>query len=225
MSAVSKSCVGVMRIWDPSAMNPEDPEQRIRDLERGVSQPPEAAPPQPFPPPPQPFPSPSQPYGTPFSGPGGGPYMGGPYGGGFGAFGVSRGFRNWSMARMLMSLVIPLVAVLVPLYFVFSHNNFGLNPFHTGTITVPSGGVLTVGGSGESKTVACNGSDLTLGGDNMTFTVTGHCRRIEVAGDDNHVTVDSADVINADGDDNATIYHSGSPTINNSGSNNTVSRG
>jgi hypothetical protein len=200
-------------------MNPEDPEQRIRDLERGLSQPPEAGVPPPFPAPPGAPPPPPPPYGIGSGSPLGGPYMGGPYDGGFGGSGAPQGFRargGARMARLLMAVVIPLVGILVWLFVtsnVSHHVHVGVNPFHTGPITVSPGGNLTVGGSHGSKTVACNGGDLTLGGDHMTFTVTGHCRSLEVAGDDNHVTVDSADTIHAYGDDNATTYHSGSPTI------------
>ncbi len=65
---------------------------------------------------------------------------------------------------------------------------------------------------------------LKLDGDNNTYTVTGHCRRLEVFGSGNHVAVESADTISTFGDDNAIAYHSGSPTINKTGNNNTVSQ-
>jgi hypothetical protein len=47
----------------------------------------------------------------------------------------------------------------------------------------------------------------------------------EVFGSGNHVTVDSADTISVFGDDNAMIYHSGSPKIDKTGNNNAVSQG
>jgi hypothetical protein len=201
------------------ATDSEDPEERIRELERGPAGETPAAPPTAYP---------GAPFGmggTPPFGMGGTP----PFGmGGTPRFGMGgtprwqniRPWRGFWIVFTFLVVMLPLAAVLIALYLHFPHS--GLNPF--GSTTVPRGGVLTVGGSNDSKTVACNDGDLNLGGDNMTFTVTGHCRRLMVAGDANHVTVDSADTINAYGDDNTTIYHSGSPIINKTGTN-TVSQG
>jgi hypothetical protein len=204
-------------------MKPEDPEQYIRDLERGVSQAPEAAP---FPAPPQPFGtgSGSAPSGSPFrapfsgrfGGPGGGPYSGGPYGGGFG---VSRSFRPRRRARTLM-LAWVVAIILVGVFLIIGGLHFG-NPFGQTTVH----GNLIMENSGAKETIACNDGDLKLDGDNNTYTITGHCRRLEVFGSENHVTVDSADTISAFGDDNAMIYHSGSPKIDKTGNNNAVSQG
>ncbi|SOX55196.1 DUF3060 domain-containing protein [Mycobacterium ahvazicum] len=84
-------------------------------------------------------------------------------------------------------------------------------------------GNLTMINGGAKDTIDCNGGNLRLEGDNNTYTVTGHCRRLDVSGSANHVTVDSADIISAFGDDNAITYRSGSPTINKTGNNNIVS--
>ena len=78
---------------------------------------------------------------------------------------------------------------------------------------------------GATYTIACNNGNLKLNGDNNAYTVTGHCLSLSVFGKASHVTVDSADSISASGDYNAVIYHSGSPTINKTGNNNTVSAG
>ena len=86
-------------------------------------------------------------------------------------------------------------------------------------------GNLIMENSGATDTIACNDGDLKLDGDNNKYTITGHCRRLEVFGSANHVTVDSADTISAFGDDNAMIYHSGSPRISTTGNNDIVSRG
>ncbi|BBZ40657.1 DUF3060 domain-containing protein [Mycobacterium conspicuum] len=86
-------------------------------------------------------------------------------------------------------------------------------------------GNLTMINNGAKDTIDCNDGNLRLDGDNNTYTVTGHCRRLDIFGSANHVVVDSADTIGAFGDDNAVIYHSGSPTINKTGNNNTVWRG
>jgi hypothetical protein len=211
-------------MWDHSAMNPDDPEQYIRHLERGVSQTPETAP---FPP--------SQPFGTPFSpppppssgspfsgqfgGPGGGLYSGGPYAGGFG---VSRRLRRRRPVRTLILAVVATIVLANVVYWaavIFGHH-FD-NPFGTTTVN----GNLIMENSGAKETIACNDGDLKLDGDNNSYTITGHCRRLEVFGSANHVTVDSADTISAFGDDNAMIYHSGSPEINKTGNNNTVAQG
>jgi len=95
------------------------------------------------------------------------------------------------------------------------------NPFGPTTVH----GNLIMENSGAKDTIACNDGDLKLDGDNNTYTVTGHCRRLEVFGSANRVTVDSADTISAFGDDNALIYHSGTPQIGKTGNNNTVSQG
>jgi hypothetical protein len=197
-------------------MKPEDPEQYIRNLERGVSQPPEAAP---FPAPPQPFGTGS---GTPFSGqfggPVGGPYSGGPYRGGAAGFGVSRSRRP----RVAAGLIV--VVVLAGVGFFISH----MSHPSTGstTPTVQQGGSLhaTLEGGGQ-QTVVCNDGNLHADGDGGTFTVTGHCLTLTVTGDNIHVTVDSADTINADGIDIVVRYHSGSPEINKTGVNTEVSQG
>ena len=76
---------------------------------------------------------------------------------------------------------------------------------------------------GAKDTIDCNDGNLRLDGDNNTYTITGHCRRLDIFGSANHVTIDSADTISAFGDDNAVIYLSGSPTINKTG-NKTSSR-
>ncbi|EUA35376.1 hypothetical protein I552_6178 [Mycobacterium xenopi 3993] len=97
-------------------------------------------------------------------------------------------------------------------------------PFPSGLI-VARGGVLSLGGNGRSQTISCNDGTLNLSGNNNTFTVTGHCLRLRVSGNYTHVTVDSADTIDAGGIYTVTIYHAGTPTINKSGIDVTVSQG
>jgi hypothetical protein len=93
---------------------------------------------------------------------------------------------------------------------------------HAGKTTVHDDLIMI--NSGAKQTIECNNGHLKLDGDNNTYTVTGHCRRLEVFGSANRVTVDSADIISAFGDDNTMTYHSGYPTINKTGNNNTVSQ-
>ena len=171
-------------------MDADDPEQYIRDLERGVSQTPDA----------NPFPASPQPLGT-----GSRPPIG--------------GFHPRRRATMLIMACVG-AAVLVGVFLKFGGFDFG-NPFGPTTVQ----GNLIMENSGATDTIACNDGDLKLDGDNNKYTVTGHCRRLEVFGSGNHVTVDSADTISTFGDDNAMIYRSGSPKISTTGNNDIVSAG
>ncbi len=184
-----------------SAMNPEDPEQYIRDLEDGGGQPKGAAP--------HPSNTDSGPrhaasFGEQFVGPGGDPVLGARF------RGVAKRAKT-PPGRLILACV----AIAV-----FAIGSFLAN--HAGKTTVH--GDLIMINSGARQTIACNNGSLKLDGDNNTYTITGHCRRLEVFGSANHVTVDSADIISAIGDDNTMTYHSGYPTINKTGSNNTVSQ-
>jgi hypothetical protein len=85
-----------------------------------------------------------------------------------------------------------LVAVAVPLVYVARQdggNSAG------GPITVPPGGAMSVGGSGDNQTITCSDGEVTLPGFNSTYLVTGHCTGLTVSGFDNRVTVDSADAV------------------------------
>jgi hypothetical protein len=213
-------------------MNPDDPEQYIRHLERGVSQTPEAAP---VTAPTQPFgtgsgspfatpfsPPPTLPsgFGTPFGGPGGGQYSDGPYGG----FGVSGSLRprrraGYRVLRLVI-LVIGTIVVANAVYWGVLFLRGG--PYHS--VTTVHGHLEAINDD-FNETIACNDGNFRLNGDNNTYTVTGHCGRLEVFGSGNHVTVDSADTISVFGDDNAMIYHTGSPKVDKTGNNNAVSKG
>jgi Protein of unknown function (DUF3060) len=206
-------------MWDHSAMKAEDPEQYIRDLERHIcdlerrlSQTPGATP---VPAPPQPF---SPPSGSPSSGqvggPGGGPYSGEPHG-----LWVSRKYcPRRRTTRLILAWVVAMI--LVGGFLTMAALEFG-NPFGPTTVH----GNFIMENWGAKETIACNDGMLTLEGDNNRYTITGHCRDLEVWGNANSVTVDSANIISAFGDDNAMTYHSGSPKITKSGNNNTVSQG
>lgn len=85
-------------------------------------------------------------------------------------------------------------------------------------------GDLVMINSGATDSIDCNNGNVKLDGDNNIYTITGHCRRLDIFGSANHVTVDSADVIGVFGDDNAVAYHTGAPTINKTGNNNIVTQ-
>ncbi|MGB9305166.1 MAG: DUF3060 domain-containing protein [Mycobacterium sp.] len=161
-------------------MNPEDPEQYIRDLERG----------------------PGKAMGATPRAPGGTSWP---------RFRGIATLTTTPQRRLLLGLGI---AGAMALTLFLSHYS---------SKTTVDGNLIMIN-SGAKDTIACNNGDLKLDGDNNTYAVTGHCRRLEVFGSANHVTVDSADVISALGDDNAIVYHSGSPTINKTGNNNTVAQ-
>lgn len=184
-------------------MNPKDPEQYIRDLERGVGQTPGAAP---------------QPFGTDAGSPSDTSFSGqfddratGPI--------VERTLwrriravatlANTPRKRLILGCAVATAFAIVLFLADFSRK------------TTVHGDLIMIN-SGAKETIACNDGNLKLDGDNNTYTVTGHCRRLEVFGSANHVTVDSADIMSAVGDDNAMFYHAGSPAINKTGNNNTV---
>jgi|SRR5579884_323271 len=227
----------------------DDPEKRIAELERQLAErspivelghqgatvttspdTPEAAPQ-------SPTPAPSTPYGV---------STGSPYGmGGGGADSLqwrrSRPWRRWRLVSIVAVfwLLIPVGHGVGRLLTHLTHHSpSGMNPitvsptvspFRTqpapSGLTVGPGGVLSASGNGESRTIACNEGTLRLSGNSNTFTVTGHCRKVEVSGNYTHVTVDSADTIDAGGIYTVTVYHSGTPKITESGIGVTVNRG
>ncbi|MEZ0359184.1 DUF3060 domain-containing protein [Mycobacterium sp. SA01] len=94
------------------------------------------------------------------------------------------------------------------------------------TVAPPeSGANLSVSGVNENKRLACDDSVVTISGMDNTVVITGHCARVQVSGMNNIVTVDAADAIEASGMDNTITYHGGSPTVDKSGFSNTVEQG
>ena len=93
------------------------------------------------------------------------------------------------------------------------------------TEVAPPGGQLSVYGSGKNENLACNDSVVSVSGTSNTVAITGHCASLTVSGFENVVTVDDVGTIQASGFDNKVTYHSGSPTVNTSGSGNVVQQG
>jgi hypothetical protein len=169
-----------------------DPEEYIRELERGAARGSEG---------------PAEASGTPKSGRGGGRVFGGTWGQRIGGVaGLANTPRGWMVLACAFAAAFAIAA---------------LAGHYSGT-TVQ--GNLTMINGGAKDTIDCNDGNLRLEGDNNTYTVTGHCRRLDVSGSANHVTVESADTISVFGDDNAMTYRSGSPTINKTGNNNIVAQ-
>jgi Protein of unknown function (DUF3060) len=197
----------------------EDPEKRIRELERGLadtSHPPTQQPTQ-FPnygynpasgSTPAWSPPPAQPRSQSLPG-----YQSTPF------FRPERRTRRGS-PRLWLGLVIA-IAFISPAIGAIPWGK--LNLF--GPTKVPQGGSLTVNDSNASKTVECNDGHLGINGNNLTITVTGHCASLDVNGTNHHITVDKADSIDANGIDNVIIYHSGEPKISKNGIDVTIKHG
>jgi hypothetical protein len=178
----------------------DDPEQYIRDLERGVSQTPETTP---------------HPYSTDSVSPAGtwqpGQFAEAAPGERSRAFrGVAK-LAQTPQGRVLLGIGI--AAVLAIGCYVATHYN--KDTVH---------GHLIMINAGTTGTIDCNNGNLELDGGNNTYTVTGHCLRLDIRGSANKVTVDSADTIGIIGDDNVVAYRGGAPTINRTGNNNIVSQ-
>ena len=88
----------------------------------------------------------------------------------------------------------------------------------------PPGGQFSVSGIEGNKRVACNDSLISVSGVSNTVTITGHCVSVTVSGVKNEVIVESADRIGASGFENRVTFQSGDPQIDNFGDN-VVERG
>ncbi len=91
--------------------------------------------------------------------------------------------------------------------------------------TAPAGASLTISGINENRTIACNQSKVNVSGISNKVVITGHCASLNVSGVQNSITVDAADSIEASGFNNQITYHTGSPSIENSGEQNAVNQG
>lgn len=88
------------------------------------------------------------------------------------------------------------------------------------TVIVASPGEnVSVSGIDENKTVTCNDGSVSISGIRNTVNVIGRCVKVSVSGVNNVVTVEAADTIGASGFDNRITYRSGSPQVDNAGSN------
>ncbi len=95
----------------------------------------------------------------------------------------------------------------------------------SGALTVGPGGNLTEEPSGATFTVVCDRAELTVAGNGNSAYVAGHCAHLIVRGSRNKVVADNADVIDTDGSGNQVLYHGGAPQISVGGTNNIVRRG
>jgi Protein of unknown function (DUF3060) len=199
-------------------MKDDDPQKRIRDLERGlgdVTRTPQSTPPY----------SANRPYA------GNAPYVADP------TWGVDfrpprrRSPFPWIIGLVALGFLVPTMVLLVTTFnasnkvkSVLSNipgtaapgGGFTAVPI-TDTSTAPSGaatavpqgGELKVGGNSQTQTIACNDGKLTLEGYGSTYTVTGHCvsLTLNAIGYNNRVTVDSADTVESNGYNNMVTLH------------------
>jgi hypothetical protein len=91
--------------------------------------------------------------------------------------------------------------------------------------TAPAGANLTISGIKENRTITCNDSAINISGISNKFVITGHCASLNVSGVQNSVTVDAVDTVEVSGFNNQITYHSGSPSIDKSGDGNVVQQG
>jgi Protein of unknown function (DUF3060) len=95
----------------------------------------------------------------------------------------------------------------------------------TSVSTAPAGENITVSGISGARTIACNGGSVSVSGITNNVAITGHCASLSVSGIQNQITVDGVDTIQVSGSGNQVTYHTGSPTIGNSGFDNVVQKG
>lgn len=91
-------------------------------------------------------------------------------------------------------------------------------------LQAPTNGPFSVAGVEGNKRVACHDSTISVSGVSNEATISGHCASVTVSGVSNEVTVENADSISTSGFENRVVFQSGDPAIDNSGDN-TVERG
>ena len=89
----------------------------------------------------------------------------------------------------------------------------------------PPGGELSVSGLNQNRAIGCRDNAVSISGVSNTVIITGHCASLTVSGAQNSITVDAVDSIDASGVNNKVTYHSGAPKISNSSGSNVVARG
>lgn len=87
------------------------------------------------------------------------------------------------------------------------------------------GRTVAISGAGENKTVVCNDGYVTASGVSNTVQITGQCAGVTVSGVGNVITVDATATITASGLNNRVTYRSGDPRVSISGFDNVVERG
>lgn len=81
------------------------------------------------------------------------------------------------------------------------------------TLTPAPGAPVIVNGTGENRSIVCDGNDVTVNGAAENVDITGRCLSLTVSGSGNHVSVDVADTITTSGMDNLVTFRVGAPII------------
>ncbi|MBU9766449.1 DUF3060 domain-containing protein [Mycobacterium sp. TNTM28] len=90
---------------------------------------------------------------------------------------------------------------------------------------VPPGQTLIVSGIKETRTIECQGNNVIVSGIENRLEITGHCLAVTVSGVENTVAVEAADTIGVSGFENRVTFRSGQPEVSNSGQSNVVEQG
>ena len=151
-------------------MESDDPEKRIRELERGLSDPTRVAP----------AVAPAWGYEPRFTPPP-----------------ARVPWRQPIRILVGLSVLLPIVVAIIQ---VVTHLNIGnWISGNGGLITVAHGGTLSFSGNGQHKTIACNDGRLTVTAINSAVNVTGHCASLTMSGFDTQVNVEKADAVEVSG--------------------------
>ncbi len=98
-------------------------------------------------------------------------------------------------------------------------------PGPVGPTQVPAGETVMVAGVGQNRIIECRENTVTVSGMRNTLEITGHCIAVVVSGIENTITVDSVESIGVSGFDNRVTFHTGQPEVANSGQSNVVEQG
>lgn len=106
-----------------------------------------------------------------------------------------------------------------------SSTQVGSGSTSTPTMTPASGAPVIISGANETRSIVCDLNDVIVNGSANQVDITGHCLSVTVAGMENHVSVDVADSITANGMENVVTYRVGAPQITKGGTSNVVEPG
>ena len=159
-------------------MKDDDPEKRIRELERGLA---EARS------------SPHAPY-----------YDAGFTNAGYTAPARRGGGVRWPI---ILLFVAPTLLAPIVMAIFWGVNQLRNTPANVNSgaatsappITLEHGATFSLGGSGANDTIACNDGSLTLNSNNSIVNISGHCASLKLLGFDNQLNIESVDVIEVSG--------------------------
>jgi len=89
----------------------------------------------------------------------------------------------------------------------------------------PGGAPLSVAGVGAVKSLVCDGNTVMISGASNSVTITGVCTTLLISGIGNTVVLDTATKIVASGFDNRVTYHLGAPEVVGADESNVIVRG